>query len=91
MDAEGRDCGRHQAGARNTSGLNMTCPELDSLQARHKAAVDEFVEIIKELQGIKRIPSTGFAELAKKAEAAKRKAEDARRALRSHIIDHGCC
>jgi len=69
----------------------MGCPDLDSLQTSYKKAVDEFVEIIKELQGIKRIPSAGFAELAKKAEAARRKAEGARRALRSHIIDHGCC
>ena len=69
----------------------VDCAELESLQAKYEQAADEFTEATKEVRSGERMRTTNSTVLAERAEAAKTKAETARRALRNHMIEHGCC
>ena len=69
----------------------MDCAHLESLQTKYKQAADEFTEAIKAISSGNRIPTKKLRLLTENAEAAEAKAETARRALRNHIIEHGCC
>jgi CHASE3 domain sensor protein len=70
----------------------MNCNDLDSLQESYAKAVREFTANVKELRAhTADIPATEYLLLAKLAERARAKADAAQRALRNHIIEHGCC
>ena len=69
----------------------MTCADLDALRVKYKEAVDEFTEAAKKLQAASGTPQTKYVRLSNRAAHAKVKAEAAHRALRNHIIEHGCC
>ena len=69
----------------------MSCADLDSLQANYNEAVRELTESAKKLRTATSIPAKEYARLSKLADRAKAKSEAAHRALRNHIIEHGCC
>jgi len=66
----------------------ISCAQLDSLQKQYHNAVREFTEGAKRLHARSGSPASEKAHLV---ELTQVKAEDARRALRNHIIEHGCC
>jgi hypothetical protein len=69
----------------------MSCAALDSLQANYNEAVRESTESVKKLRTATSLPATKYARLSKLSDLAKTKSEAAHRALRNHIIAHGCC
>jgi hypothetical protein len=66
-----------------------SCADLNSLQESYKEAVAEFTENARNLHAATEAPE--HALLSRLAMRSKVKAETAHRALRSHIVEHGCC
>ena len=67
------------------------CNTLDSLQAEYKRAKRELRASIKKVRPPNGKPTTEHALLRELVDRAKAKSEAAHRALRNHIIEHGCC
>jgi hypothetical protein len=70
----------HQAG----------CEILETLQSESKKAADEFTKRSRKLRAAKGIPAKEFARLRNLEEQGRLKSESARRAVRNHMIEHGC-
>ena len=69
----------------------MTCMDLDSLQARYKKAVDNYVIAAKKLRDHARdIPQSEFILLWHASEYARNKCAKAHRLLQQHISGHDC-
>ena len=66
----------------------MSCAELDSLQKEYDNAVRELTEGAERLHARSGSPASKKAHLLNRTQV---KAENARRALRNHIIEHDCC
>jgi hypothetical protein len=69
----------------------VTCNDFDSLNAEYRSAERQFTSIVTNLRAANSGRTAEYTRLATLSERAKTKAEAARRALRNHIIEHGCC
>ena len=67
------------------------CANLDSLQESYREAMDELTKNSKKLRAATDATATEYALVSNLAKRSRVKAETARRALRNHIIEHGCC
>jgi hypothetical protein len=70
----------------NNPASTISCDTLESLRAEYQKAVREFTEGAQKYRNTKRIPATQLDLI----EHANLKAEAARRAVRNHMIEHGC-
>ena len=70
----------------NDPESTLSCDTWESLEAEYRRAMNEFSESLKKHRNAKRIPARE-RELVERANV---KVETARRALRNHMIEHGC-
>jgi hypothetical protein len=70
----------------------MSCDEFDSLKDFYEKSVRDFTESVKRLRAhTQSVPQNEYILLLKLSERARVKSEGAQRALRNHVIEHGCC
>jgi hypothetical protein len=75
----------------NNPESKMGCDTLVSLQAEYQRAVREFTKSVKKVHAAADPKTTQNAPLDKLSDPERVKCGSAHRALRNHIIEHGCC
>ena len=83
--------GRASPAIKKASEAVYQCANLDSLQESYREAMDELTKNSKKLRAATDATATEYALVSNLAKRSRVKAETARRALRNHIIEHGCC
>ena len=68
----------------------VSCDDLASLQAKYQQAVRDFAKGVKKVRGAKAVKPTLNAP-PMLSDPGRVRCESAHRALRNHIIEHGCC
>jgi hypothetical protein len=69
----------------------MGCLDLDSLQARYRKAVDDYVAVVRKLRNHTiGVPHAEFMVLWHTCEYTKDKCAEAQRLLEKHIFEHNC-
>jgi hypothetical protein len=70
----------------------VSCDALASLQAEYQMAVRDFTKSVKKVRAITGAKTTlNTPHHAKQLDPERFKWESAYRALRNHILEHGCC
>ena len=69
----------------------VSCDALAYLQAEYQRAVRDFTKSVKKVRAVTEPRTTENAPLDRLSDPERVKCEAAHRALRNHIIEHGCC
>jgi hypothetical protein len=74
----------------NDLEAKISCDALASLRAEYQIAVRDFTKSVKKVRAITGVRTTPNTPV-KRFDPERLKWESAYRALRNHIIEHGCC
>lgn len=75
----------------NDPESKVSCDTLASLQAEYQQAVRDFTKSVKKVRGAKAPKPTSNPRRDVVSTPNRVRCETAHRALRNHIIEHGCC